>query len=92
MVNLKFSNSLNNDYLAVSYNNEYTKEDILKEDDENPVASMANLSQTQRSFGGSKQRRDMFKKDPSFVLIFVRKDSPKNPGIQQLSTDPFVKY
>lgn len=37
------------------------------------------------------QAKDKGKKDPSFVLVFVNKLSEKNPGVQMLSKDPYVK-
>ena len=89
VINIKFSNHENSDYFSVSYNNEFRQEDIEEDHGDNPVAEMTTM--TRNSAWKNDGGRDLFKKDPSFVLIFVRKDSPKNPGLQKLSTDPYVK-
>lgn len=40
---------------------------------------------------GSTTQVDLSAKDPSFVIIYANRLSPKNPGVKLNSKDPYVK-
>jgi hypothetical protein len=88
IINIKFS--YKGDFLAVSYNNEYSLQDLLdeaeQEDGDNPVTGMTATQKVQ-----SRKSKASQKKDPSFTLVFVNKLSDKNPGLHMNSKDPYVK-
>lgn len=90
IINIKFS--YGSDFLVVSYNNEYRLEDLVDDDaelpdKENPLSSMTQPNVKQAARGAQKGRE----RDPSFVLIYVYKNSAKNPGLISKSNDPYVK-
>ncbi len=77
VVCLKFS--YRGDYLAVSFNNEYRGELINKK----------NLNDTSKN--QSQLNQEIGTREPSFVMIYANRLSPKNPGIKLNSKDPYVK-
>jgi hypothetical protein len=67
--------SFNGDYLAVSFNNEW------RESDSDPLNAADN----------EKKNSEMGQREPSFVMIYVNRISPKNPGLKLGSRDTYVK-
>jgi hypothetical protein len=75
---LKVKFSFKGDYLAISYDNENKGPESLttKLMGASSAASKANAAD---------------KKESSFVLLFVNRESSRNPGIKLTSKDPYVR-
>ena len=83
IVCMKFS--YKGDFLAVSFNNEYTEEQLMEELARNKAGVDApDLKPTQviHNIGA---------REPSFILLYVNRHSMKNPGLGLNKKDPYIR-
>lgn len=89
IVAMKFSFS--GEFLAVSFNNEYNEEQIREEQ----AKSRMNINDLDgANHGGGKRGKDqdIGSREPSFVLVYVNRQSIKNPGYKLNSEEPYVEF